>query len=91
VARSFPLPAPWAHQGWKLKIRDRERLEPPHVTILFRTNAWRYGLRRKGFLDRSPDPQDVPSSIVAFIEENLLEIVEAWDELYPLNKVGPEA
>jgi len=28
---------------WKVKIRDRERLEPPHVSIINGTNTWRIG------------------------------------------------
>lgn len=90
MAKSFPLPAPYAGRGWTLKIRDKERVEPPHVTVLFRRRAWRFGLRERAFLDREPDPGDVPQRIVAFVEENLSKLVEAWDELYPRNKVGSE-
>lgn len=25
---------PFEAQGWKVKIRERERLEPPHVTVI---------------------------------------------------------
>ncbi|SRR6266571_1093730 len=53
---ALKLPEPWASRGWKAKIRDRERLEPPHVTILHKTSAWRFELRSEKFLDREPDP-----------------------------------
>jgi len=26
------LPERLLHEGWKVKIRDRERVEPPHAT-----------------------------------------------------------
>lgn len=90
MAKSFPLPVPYARQGWKLKIRDRERVEPPHITLLLRTRAWRFGLRERAFLDCEPDPQEVPRGISAFIARNLPELIEAWDELYPHNKVRSE-
>lgn len=28
MATTFPLPPKWEKRGWKLKIRDRERVEP---------------------------------------------------------------
>jgi len=90
VAKSFALPAPYGRHGWKLKIRDRERVEPPHVTVLFRARSWRFGLREGAFLDREPDPRRVPQGILDFIAANLRDLVEAWDELYPHNKVWSE-
>jgi hypothetical protein len=66
MAFTLPLPAPWARQHWKLKIRDRERLEPPHATLLHRTRAWRWNLRSGGFMDADPPPRDVPVEIVEF-------------------------
>ena len=54
------LTEPWASRGWKVKIRDRERLEPPHVTVVHKTRTWRFGLRSEGFLDEEPDPKEVP-------------------------------
>jgi len=44
------LPPQFRQGGWKVKIRDRERVEPPHVTLLFRTSAWRLDLRTGEFL-----------------------------------------
>ena len=69
---AFPLPLspPLPAQGWKVKIRDRERNEPPHVTILHRTRAWRFDLRSGGFLDEEPDPKDVPEEVLAAIEKH---------------------
>ena len=51
MAFDFPLPKRLAKAGWKVKIRDKERLEEPHVTIIKGTNCWRFGLRSRAFLD----------------------------------------
>jgi hypothetical protein len=85
---SLPLPELLAHQGWKVKIRDRERNEPPHVTILHRTRAWRYGLRRLEFLDREPPPREVPDEVIAAIHAGLEECRRVWDQMYPENPGG---
>jgi hypothetical protein len=60
MAFLLPLPSALVAQGWKAKIRDRERTEPPHVTVLQKTRAWRFDLRAGRFLDMEPDPKDVP-------------------------------
>jgi hypothetical protein len=87
MAFALPLPAPWTSQQWKLKIRDRERLEPPHVTLLHRTRAWRWDLRSGGFMDVDPPPSDVPVELVQFIERNLRTLRSEWDRMYPRNPV----
>ena len=51
MAFSLKLPPPLAKEGWKIKIRDRERLEPPHVTIFHKRRVWRLGLRDRQVLD----------------------------------------
>jgi hypothetical protein len=84
------LPQRYARQGWKLKIRDRERTEAPHVTVLFRTKAWRFGLRELRFLDREPPPREIPEAILDCIADQFLDLVGAWDEIYPFNKVASE-
>lgn len=88
MAYTLPLPELLAQQGWKVKIRDRERNEPPHVTILHRTRAWRYGLRELGFLDREPPPREVPDEVIGAIHARLEECRRVWDEMYPENPGG---
>ena len=93
VAVNFPLPQPHRGRGWKAKIRDRERAEPPHVTILFKTRAWRLGLREQDYLDARPDPADVPPSVTDHLLSTSVfpTIVTAWDRLYPHNPVASDA
>ncbi len=81
------LPAALASQGWKAKIREKERLEPPHVTIIRRTQAWRFNLRTMSFMDGQPDPASVPKELVQHIEANIEVLCFEWDTKYPHNPV----
>jgi hypothetical protein len=90
VPFDLPLPEPWASQRWKAKIRDGERLEPPHVTIIQRTKAWRFNLRTGEFMDGEPPPGLVPEEVVAHVRAQIEALRRAWDERYPENPVRPQ-
>lgn len=87
MAYSLPLPTIWSSQRWKVKIRDRERLEPPHVSILRGNRTWRLSLRTMKFLDMEPDPSEVPDELLSAIRERWAELRAKWDEMYPENPV----
>lgn len=87
MAFSLPLSISLKAQGWKVKIRDRERVEPPHVTIIRGTQAWRWGLRERDFLDGSPPPRQVPAEVLRVITENYELLIQQWNAKYPENKV----
>jgi hypothetical protein len=72
-----------------VKIRDKETLEPPHVTIIRGFEAWRIDLRSGRFMDPRPDPADVPRALVDFIREvdNWQSLCDEWDRMYPSNPV----
>lgn len=84
------ISALFRRQGWKVKIRDKERLEPPHASVLFKCKAWRIGLRDKEFLDENPCPKDVPGKLLdcVFADEAWKELRRQWDLMYPDNPVG---
>lgn len=84
------LPEPWRSRGWKVKIRDRERLEPPHVTILHKVRFWRFDLRSEAFLDKEPDPKEGPRAVIDEIRSNLLLLREEWDRRVPENPISSE-
>jgi hypothetical protein len=88
MAFELELPALWESRGWKVKIRDRERVEPPHVTIMHKSRWWRYGLRSQQFLDREPDPKDVPDEVSELIRANLPLLRDTWDQMYPENPIA---
>ncbi len=88
MAYSLDLPEYWARQGWKVKIRDRERNEPPHVTILHKAKRWRWGLRSEGFLDVAPKPTEVPRALLALFEGKKDVLRRQWDRMYPENPVS---
>lgn len=84
------LPPQLSNQGWRLKIRDKERLEPPHVSVIKRTQTWRWDLRARGFMDKEPDPDLVPEEILDIIKANLTALQQAWDVMYPENPISSE-
>jgi hypothetical protein len=87
MARAFELPAQLTAALWKLRIRDKERTEPPHVSVLRGTQCWRWGLREHSFLDAKPSPNDVPKALVEHLESIHSQMCAAWDEMYPHNPV----
>jgi hypothetical protein len=88
MAHELSLPQVFEQRRWKVKIRDRERVEPPHVTVLARSKAWRLNLRTGEWMDTSPDPSEVPEELCNFIWSRRDELREAWDEMYPENPVS---
>jgi hypothetical protein len=46
----LPLPRKLKAAGWKVKIREKERVEPPHVTVMHKADQWRLGLRERQLL-----------------------------------------
>lgn len=83
----FDLSAALKNSGWKLKIREKETVEPPHVSVIKGLETWRWNLREKKFMDKQPPPRSVPKEIKKFLEENHDQIVSEWDKKYPLNPV----
>ena len=59
---AYTLPLPTRFKQWKVKIHDLERVEPPHVHIIRRTESWRLDLRTGRYMDKEPDPADVPTA-----------------------------
>ena len=83
----LPLPDALHCQGWRIKILDREMREEPHATVCFRTWKWRFGLRSRRYLDRHPDPSDIPASVQQCLMEQLQRLTEEWNSQYPRNPV----
>jgi hypothetical protein len=85
----YELLLPNALRPWKVKIFDNELLfEEPHVTIIFKSTRWRFSLRSRNFLDKSPEPSQVPSRVVAQIEANLETLCDEWNARFPTNPIA---
>jgi hypothetical protein len=84
---SLRLPDAWATLGWKAKIREDERNEEPHVSILFKLWTWRLSLRTGEFLDAAPPPRNVPAELVGWVWCHRELLRARWDEKYPENVV----
>ena len=83
-----PAREPWGSRGSRLKIRDKERVEPPHVTLFFQERVWRFGLRDRAFLDDEPPAREVPKALVRELGDRIAEFTAEWDRLYPDNPVS---
>jgi hypothetical protein len=82
------LPKHLKTQGWKVKIREKERLEPPHVTIICGKKEWRLGLRDMSFLVPPGGKwAEIDDEIRELIEKNWKSLQGAWDRKYPSNPI----
>jgi hypothetical protein len=84
------LPPACRQAGWKAKIHDFERLEPPHVTIYHKKRKWRLGLRDSRFLDGGDKWSQVEETVRETIESSWSTLCDAWDALHPGNPVSGE-
>jgi hypothetical protein len=83
----FLLELPSGLAPWKVKIFDRERLEPPHATIVNGKMFYRWGLREMDFLDDFPPGRQVPGTILAFVRRNHTVLVAEWNREHADNPV----
>jgi hypothetical protein len=89
VAFSLELPGVLDRERWKVKIRDKERLEPPHVTIFHKRRQWRLGLRGGAFLiPPGGSWNDIDERVRAVIEVHWQLLCDQWDRIYPSNRVS---
>ncbi|HKP75068.1 MAG TPA: hypothetical protein VJT67_05960 [Longimicrobiaceae bacterium] len=70
-----------------MKIREDERTEEPHASVLFKLWAWRLSLRTGEFLDAAPPPREEPRELVEWIWSQREQLRAEWDEKYPENVV----
>ena len=87
----YQLPLPNALKRWKVKILDNELLcEEPHITIVFKAELWRFGLRSRTFLDDDPKPERVPQELMQLVGANFNTLCDEWDARFPTNPVSHE-
>src|SRR5437588_729900 len=91
---SLNLPKKLRVHGWKVKIQEKERLEPPHVTVWHGEDVWRISLRTKAFLvPPGGSWKDIDDEVRELIEDenNWKALCNAWDERYQSNPVSSAA
>jgi hypothetical protein len=86
MAFNLRLSPALAKMQWKVKIRDKERVEDPHLTIIHKTKTWRVCLRDGRFMDGG-SWKDVPGSLRTIVQNSWEQLCVAWDEMYPNNPV----
>ncbi len=84
---SLPLSQPLRQAGWKVKIHDLERLEPPHVTIYCKMRKWRLSLRTGTFLDLGDKWSQIEEGVREAIEGGWTILQQEWDRIHPGNPV----
>src|SRR5206468_12050372 len=83
------LPKRLKAKGWKVKIREKERLEPPHVTVMCRKKEWRIGLRDRTFLvPPGGDWSDLDDELREILDRNWEDLRIGWDSKYPTNPIS---
>ena len=82
------LPKKLRTRGWKVKIFSRERLEPPHLTLICRDRVWRVGLRDGEFMVPPGGRwREIDPNLRAILEKHWKVLCDFWDELHPENRV----
>jgi hypothetical protein len=81
------LPDTLRQAGWKVKIHNLERLEPPHITIYRKMRKWRLSLRTEAFLDKGDKWSQIDEMVKKAIEESWESLQAEWDRMHPGNPV----
>ena len=90
------LPTALKKAGWKVKIHDSERLEPPHVTIYKKMRKWRLSLRDGTFLDKRDKWSQIDEGVRDSIEykdehtDNWKLLKTEWNKIHDDNPVEIE-
>jgi len=91
MADPIELPKKLKAQGWKVKVYDNERLEPPHLTLICREQVWRIGLRDREFVVPPGGRwKEIDPDVRAILEREWQTLCDAWDEKHPTNPVSSE-
>ncbi len=83
------LPGNLKAARWKVKIFDKEELEPPHATILRGADIWRLGLRDgKFFIPPGGSWRDFPQALQKLPKNSIPTLRKEWERIHPTNPVG---
>jgi len=87
------LPKRLKAEKWKVKIRDQERVEDPHVTVLRNNDqVWRIALRTLDFLvPPGGSWKEIDGGVEKAIRDNWEVLRTAWDRMYPENPISSQS
>ncbi len=89
MADPVKLPKKLSAQGWKVKLYDKERLEPPHITVYCRERVWRIGLRQREFLVPPGGRwRDIDPELRGILEDCWNDLRILWDRKHPSTPVS---
>ena len=83
----LPLTQALRQAGWKVKIHDFERLEPPHITIYYKRRKWRLSLRDSSFLDVGDQSSQIDRRVRTAVNDAWQRLQQEWDRIHPDNPV----
>lgn len=83
----LPLSQALRQAGWKVKIHDLERLEPPHVTIYCKSRKWRLSLRDGTFLDLGDKWSQIDEQVGTAVKDAWERLQQEWDRIHADNPV----
>lgn len=69
-----------------MKIREKERLEVPHLTVFRKGDKWRISLRDRSVLDDG-NWNDILEEVRNLIFQSWELLCSEWDRKYPENPV----
>jgi hypothetical protein len=86
----YRLPMPANLRGWSIKIYDKERLEPPHVTVIHGNCIWRICLRSRSLMDVEQPGCKMHKQVMSLLadEQNWKRLKQEWNSRYPINTVA---
>ncbi len=86
----LPLSKRLKSEKWKVKIRDQERVEDPHLTLLRNNDlVWRIGLRSLDFLvPPGGSWKEIDRGVEKAIRDNWTMLQAEWDRMYPENPIS---
>jgi hypothetical protein len=89
MADPVKLPKKLTTRGWKIKLYDNERLEPPHITVYCREKVWRIGLRWGEFLVPPGGRwKEIDPEVRGILEACWNDLQMAWNRKHPSNPVS---
>ena len=74
----YNLNYPTVEAGWKVKIREKERTEPPHISVMKKQETWRWG-SRAALTETASEGR--AKEMIEHLQANLEKLIAVWDKV----------